>query len=276
LINLPDADSLNVQRSDPPLIGITVDNRDNTAASGKYESSIAYSRAIVKAGGLPMLLPHEPGLATVTISRLDGLVLTGGVDPDTTHFGDAMHEKARPIDARRQAFELALLDASALRPELPVLGVCLGMQLMALHAGGRLNQYLPDTLDNPSAHQNDNRHTLRIVQDDSILHQLIDTQPTPQSPTPNPHHNTVVSYHQQAVADAGAMRVIATASDGVIEAIDAPTTDRPFYLGVQWHPERGGDGPFNGALFERFVRACRSRSFPPTVPFGQPTTSARA
>ncbi len=228
-----------------PLIGITVDNRDNSADSGRYESSIAYSRAVAEAGGVPVLLPHEPELATTYATTCDGLVLTGGVDPDTAAFGEPMHPKARPIDPRRQAFELALLDAAATR-DLPVLGVCLGMQLMALRAGGRLHQYLPDVMEASEAHRDDRRHAIELRQTDSVLGQLIEAG------------CTVVSYHQQAVADAGSMRVVATAPDGVIEAIDDPS--RRFWIGVQWHPERGGAGSLNRGLFERLIAACRLTS----------------
>ena len=261
---------------DAPLIGITVDNRDNSAASGRYESSIAYSRAVAQAGGAPALLPHEPALAATYVARLDGLLLTGGVDPDTSAFGEPMHAKARPIDARRQAFELALLDAAAQRPDLPVLGVCLGMQLMALHAGGRLNQYLSDTLADAQVHQNDNRHALRLVADDSILNDVCDAQASRESGIGNRESGDVVSYHRQAVDAPGRMRVIAIAPDEVIEAIDLPTSARRFYLGVQWHPERGGAGPFNAGLFETFVSVCRARTSPPALHCDRPTTSARA
>ena len=228
-----------------PVIGITVDNRDNTANSGKYESSIAYSRAVANARAVPVLLPHEPELAATYATTCDGLVLTGGVDPDTAAFGEPMHARARPIDARRQAFELALLDAAAVR-DLPVLGVCLGMQLMALRAGGRLHQYLPDVMDASEAHRDDRRHAIELRETDSILGDEIEAG------------CTVVSYHQQAVADAGSMRVVGTAPDGVIEAIDDPS--RRFWIGVQWHPERGGEGSINRGLFERLIAACRLTS----------------
>jgi len=221
-----------------PIIGITVDNADNTAASGKYESAIAYSNVVTDAGGVPFLLPHVPELAETYIELCDGLILTGGVDPDTTQFGEPMHPLARPADSQRQAFELALLDACArLAPDKPVLGVCLGMQLMALHAGGRLDQYLPDTHAQADIHENDNQHDLVLRVADSVLGR--------------PSKTAVVSAHRQAVSHAGAMRVVADGPDGLIEAIDDPK--RRFYLGVQWHPERGGDDRLNRGLFRRLT-----------------------
>ena len=174
----------------------------------------------------------------------DGLILTGGVDPDTTPFGQRLHAKARVMDPIRQRFETALLDAGRQR-DTPVLGVCLGMQLLALHAGGTLNQYMPDTMSAEAValHINNNRHAVRILAKDSPLGGSIG-------------YEVVVSSHRQCVADPGAMRVIATAPDGVIEAIDAPA--RRFCVGVQWHPERGEDGPLNRGLIRRFVQACES------------------
>ena len=227
-----------------PVIGITADNRDNTAASGRYESPLTYSRAVARAGGVPVILPHAADLAGEYVQRLDGLVLTGGVDPRTEAFGEPTHPRARPIDPARQAFELALLDVAERRPDLPVLGVCLGMQLMALFHGGRLHQYLPDVLEKPEAHQHDARHNITLHAEGTALGVTAAQAGALE----------VVSYHQQAVADAGRLRVAATAADGVIEAIDAP--GRPFYLGVQWHPERGGDDALSLGLYRRLVGAC--------------------
>jgi gamma-glutamyl-gamma-aminobutyrate hydrolase PuuD len=104
---------------------------------------------------------------------------------------------------------------------------------------------MPETmgLDDAAAHQKDNRHGMRVKVTDSVL-----------LPGKCEGELTVVSYHQQCVSHAGRMRVVAEAPDGVIEAIDDPA--RPFYLGVQWHPERGGEGPLNRDLLRRFVAAC--------------------
>lgn len=237
-----------------PIIGITADNAGNTAASGKYESAIRYSSAVANAGGVPVVLPHELALAEAYASLCDGLVLTGGVDPDTTAFGEPMHAMARPVDGRRQAFELAVLDACRDHlPDKPVLGVCLGMQLMALHAGGRLNQYLPDTLAQPQVHEGDNRHAIELRVDDSALGAVA---------------TTVVSAHRQAVSHAGALRVVAEAPDGVIEAVDDPT--RRFYVGVQWHPERGGDDGLNRRLFRRLIEVAVGVDRPATLPPAAP------
>jgi putative glutamine amidotransferase len=230
-----------------PWIGITMDNRDNAAASGRYEVGAGYAAMVERAGGVPVMLAHQLALVEAFVDRLDGLILTGGVDPDTTAFGEPVHPKTRPMDPTRQAFELALLEAvDRRRPELPTMGVCLGMQLMSLHAGGHLNQYLPDTLPTHADHSHHVTHPLRRTTDD------------PRWAAPGTSDGDLVhSHHVQAIDDAGRLRVAARAGDGVIEAVDDP--DRPCYFGVQYHPERAPEGhdasPWNLGLFRRLVAA---------------------
>ncbi|MCX5660201.1 MAG: gamma-glutamyl-gamma-aminobutyrate hydrolase family protein [Planctomycetota bacterium] len=234
-----------------PLIGITVDNKNDSATSNRYESSIHYSRGIALAGGLPLLLPQEPALAEEYVALCDGILLTGGSDPRMERFGKAMHPEAKPVDAGRQEFELAVLAALDRAAGKPALGVCLGMQFMALHAGGNLNQHLPETLATATDHQRDNRHAIRVLAADSVVLREAGGAGASENAGGD---LTVVSWHHQAVNDAGRLRTVAVAPDGVIEAIDDPS--RKFYLGVQWHPERGGDGRLNRDLLRRFVASC--------------------
>ncbi|MFA9477308.1 gamma-glutamyl-gamma-aminobutyrate hydrolase family protein [Phycisphaerales bacterium AB-hyl4] len=236
-----------------PRIGITVDNIQRSAASGQYCSAIAYSKAVTRAGGLPLLLPHDPAMAREYVVSCDGLLLTGGDDPAMEPFGETTDPRARVIDPTRQAFELAMLDAAASRRDRAVLGVCLGMQLMALHAGGRLNQYLPDTLspENAKAHQDNHLHEVSLAREaQNPLRACVAGR--------GDGVNYVVSSHRQAVAAAGSLSVIAQTRDGTIEAI--ADLGRPFYVGVQWHPERAGpEHPaLNAELLRRFVDASRS------------------
>lgn len=217
-----------------PLIGITTDvvGIDGRERCAMYPS---YARAVAAAGGVPVLLAHEPGAIDVLIARLNGFVFTGGDDPMMEPFGVATDPRATRLHPDRQAFETALLRRLAeSRPETPVLGICLGMQMMALVAGGTLEQYMPDRGDAAALHW---EHEHAIVG----------------GPGWRFGGGPVLSRHKQAVSAAGGMRVAATAPDGVIEAVDDPA--RPFYLGVQWHPERTADAGCGADIFAALVRA---------------------
>ncbi|MEM6256825.1 MAG: gamma-glutamyl-gamma-aminobutyrate hydrolase family protein [Planctomycetota bacterium] len=238
-----------------PFLGITVDNKENTAESGTYESAVRYSLAVAKAGGLPVLLPHASELAGAYLEQIDGLILTGGADPAMEPFGCETDHRARRIAPGRQAFELALLETIDRHYEevdrdkhLPVLGVCLGMQLMALHHGASMDQYMPESMGEQaaSAHIDNAEHTLVFEHNDSVL---------------RPSEQPVVSSHRQRITDAGALRVVARAADETIEAVDDPS--RPFYLGVQWHPERkdlNADDPLNLGLICKLVETAAASS----------------
>lgn len=231
-----------------PLIGITVDNKDAAVAdaSGTYESHVRYSACVAKAGGVPVLLPQEPDLVDEYLRLCDGILFTGGNDARVDEiYGEPLHPKSKPVDPRRQAFELALLRGLRPLPEKPVLGICFGMQIMTLAAGGKMNQHLPDTLNEVRAHvhQKCNKHEIEMLVSDSPL-------------DPDTARGcAIVSSHHQAMTDTGSLRLIAQAPDGTVEAVDDPS--RPFYLGVQWHPERGGDGALNQGVIDLLVEACR-------------------
>jgi putative glutamine amidotransferase len=232
-----------------PVIGLETDFVTDSRQIERCTLRWSYCQAVIDAGGLPLMLPPEPQLAQAYVAQCDGVILTGGDDPRTEAFGEPTHARARPIEARRQAFIMALLDALALQPGKPVLGVCLGMQMMALHAGGRLHQYLPEILPDALLHQQCNLHPIQLNHRQSVLFTDLETDQA--SPS-------VVSSHQQAVADSGQLRVVAQAFDGVVEAVDDP--GRRFYAGVQWHPERGDDSPLSLGLWKRFVEVSRNAS----------------
>ncbi len=229
-----------------PIIGITTDNKENTSQSPHYEVSALYAEKIGQAGGVPIYLSQEISQIDAYLKLCHGFLFTGGLDPKTEIFGQPTHPKARPIAQTRQDFEMALLARLHYNaPEKPVLGICLGCQMMALSQCAVLNQYLPDTLENPEQHQHGNQHTIQIIQQDSVLVGAVSMEDLQSDP--------VASYHQQAIHKKGNLRIVAKSQDKIIEAVDDPS--HHFFLGVQWHPERGGQGPLNQGLFNRFVAA---------------------
>jgi len=193
---------------------------------------------VAKAGGTPILLPPLPAMAHEHAALCSALVLTGGNDPLTEPFGAPTHPKAERVLPTRQAYELAVLHAFDERPEKPVLGICLGMQYMALVAGGELDQHLPETTPTAEDHTGERMHRVEPVDGSRLT------------------AGEVMSSHHQAVCDAGALAVAAVAHDGVIEAVRDPS--RGFYLGVQWHPERTDDYALGQGLFDRLVEAARA------------------
>jgi putative glutamine amidotransferase len=172
----------------------------------------------------------------------DGFVFTGGDDPRTEEFGQQTHPNATPMNDQRQRYEVALLRAlEAKRREAPVLGVCLGMQLMTLVAGGKLDQYLPESHPSHEDHYGKD-HPVRPRTAGKSSSQTLE--------------GVVASHHRHAGAGPGALAVIAVAPDGVIEAVE--DSSRHFYLGVQWHPERTSDPRLGRELFDRLIRATRA------------------
>jgi len=214
-----------------PVIGLTLDSEPPGGYSKLpwYALRENYCTAITLAGGLPILLPHEPDHVEAYLARIDGLVVTGGAfDVDPALFGAASKHATVTTKDRRTAFELALTRGAIAR-DLSVLGICGGQQLLNVALGGTLIQHIPDEILNPLAHEQPNPrtepgHSVRVTPG-TLLHRITQALELP-----------VNSAHHQAVKDVAPGLVIdATAEDGVIEGIEGP--DRRFCLGVQWHPE---------------------------------------
>ncbi len=220
-----------------PLIAITPDLLDRNGHE-TIRCTSAYARAIWDAGGHGVVVTPSTGSIAEMVSRFDGFVLSGGDDPCTESFGVPTHPKTTRVHPIRQSFETALLvelrDRDA---DKPVLGVCLGMQMMALVAGGALDQFMPESVSTHDEHW-ENTHEVSPVTGVDFP------------------EGSVRSKHHQSVNNPGSMRVIAHAPDHVVEAIDDPS--RGYYVGVQWHPERTADHVMGQGIFDSFVRACRS------------------
>jgi len=232
-----------------PVLGLTCDVIDDPppAKVTRYASRSDLAPALAEAGATPIILPPRIDRIEQYISQCDGFILSGGDDPDTRPFGQPLHPKAMLIHPERQAFETALLEA-LFQHDKPVLGICLGMQMMALVAGGSLHQHLSDApgmnTDHAAAHADHNTHAVEAIIPN---HALIANK------------SSVVSFHHQAVDEPGSLRVVARSDDAsgnVIEAIDHP--EKKAFTGVQWHPERTADPEAGTGLLRRFVQLCHT------------------
>jgi putative glutamine amidotransferase len=231
-----------------PAIGLTLDAEPAGGYSKLpwYALRQNYCDVVTRAGGLPVLLPHEPEQAEAYLDRLDGLLVTGGAfDVDPALFGArARHPSVRTKD-RRTAFELAIV-TGALQREMVVLGICGGQQLLNVVLGGTLIQHIPDEVEASLAHEQPNPrteagHVVRVARG-TLLHRITGADEL-----------AVNSAHHQAAKEVGQGVVVnATAEDGVIEGIEHP--GYRFCLGVQWHPEYL-ISPGDGRILEAFVAA---------------------
>jgi len=230
-----------------PLIGIPPVHDDRGKLSpGRTTLSLdfRYARAVEAAGAAPVCLPLQQDVSAL-VDRLDGLLVPGG--------GDFLPDRSYPAGVEFDATSRDQLDfdrrvlARALERGIPVLGVCYGMQLLAIHHGGSLHYDIATDLPEAGAHrlpESGGRHALRI-EPGTRLAAILASDAGP-----------VNSRHHQAVAEAGpGLRVCARAEDGVIEAVER--VEGPFCIGVQWHPERMEEGHME-RVFGAFVRACGS------------------
>ena len=233
-----------------PVIGLTLDSEPPGGYSKShpwYALRENYCTAVVAAGGLPILLPHEPERAADYLALIQGLIVTGGAfDVDPALFGAASRHGSVSTKDRRTQFEFAVTKG-ALDADKPVLGICGGQQLLNVVLGGTLIQHIPDEVPNALAHEQPNPrtepgHTVAITRG-SLLHRITQSDEL-----------AVNSAHHQAVKDiAPGIVVDATAPDGVIEGIEDPR--RRFCIGVQWHPEYGlSEG--DKRIFAAFIAAC--------------------
>jgi len=216
-----------------PLIGLTTYREQ--AAWGVWQQRAdvlpaQYAAAVESTGGVPVLLPPiaQPGAADVVVARLDALVVSGGADVDPARYGAQPHPRTAQWRADRDAWELALLEAAD-AVGLPVLGVCRGMQVMAVHAGGVLDQHTPDLVG----------HEGHSPGGDVFGPVEVRTVPGSRVAALLGDRLTVSCHHHQSVRSHPGLVASASADDGTLEAFEAPG-DR-FRVGVQWHPETVDD-----------------------------------
>jgi putative glutamine amidotransferase len=210
-----------------------------------------YADAVLSAGGLPVPLvaTSDADLVRQQVDSLDGLLVTGGPDVPPNLYNQAPHPKTSPVCDRRAHHDLAVVHESDNR-HMPILGICLGCQVINVARGGTLVQHLDDVDRTPPIHHSDGMdyppHTVR-VKPGSLLHRIVSKEVIEAN-----------SSHHQAIDRIGTgLEAVAWAPDGIVEAVEDPS--RPFLLAVQWHPEVIAHLPDHHALFLALVQVARNR-----------------
>jgi putative glutamine amidotransferase len=204
-----------------------------------------YVEAVGRAGGLALMVAPEPGAVSDPddlLHRVDGLIISGGVDVDPASYGAEPHPETRGWTPERDAFEIALVRRAA-ELDMPVLGVCRGMQVMNVAFGGTLLQHLPETF----GHEDHRRVPGNF---DEADHDVSLAPDSLAATAAGQLRHTTKSHHHQGVDEIGEGLVVTgtSAIDDLPEAIELP--DRRFVLGVQWHPEADEHSPVIGALVQ--------------------------
>jgi putative glutamine amidotransferase len=228
-----------------PIIGIGSDVEHVEGHRDRAFTYLTYVESLRRAGAVPVLIPPQPENAAELVEGLDGILLAGGEDCDPGLYGQERHPEVTDVmDERRQSNDFALAKA-AREKGIPTLGICLGLQMMNVAAGGSLVQHLETEIQHASLPENRGRHDVIVKQGTKLA-----------SIVPAAELN-VNSSHHQAIGDiAEGLHVTAHAPDGVIEGLEDPR--HPFYVGVQWHPEdMKGEGSAN-MMFGAFVQAARA------------------
>jgi putative glutamine amidotransferase len=232
-----------------PIIGITIGYSHQNHEFFTLRDD--YVRAVETAGGLPIVLaPGRAEDAPDLLSRIDGLLMTGGADVDPGLYGEEPHETVTRIIPERDAFEIGLC-REILRKDGPLLAICRGHQVLNVATGGTLVQDIPSQISgakdhDPDAERWETAHKVRILPG-TRLREILGTETI-----------DVNSFHHQAVRQLGQGLVVSASStaDGVIEGIEMP--GRRLALGVQWHPEAFWDRQEGfQPLFETLVKASR-------------------
>lgn len=216
-----------------PVIGLTTYREHAAWGVWRQRADVLpsqYAAAVEATGSVPVLLPPAglSGAADAVVRRLDGLVISGGADVDPGRYGAAPHPRTAGWREDRDAWELALLDAAE-AIGLPVLGVCRGMQLMAVHAGGALDQHTPELVG-------DDRHS---PGGDVFGEVEVRTAPGSRVAALVGDRLAVHCHHHQSVREHPGFEAAAHAADGTLEAMERP--GERFCVAVQWHPETVAD-----------------------------------
>jgi putative glutamine amidotransferase len=214
-----------------------------------------YLDAVQRAGGLALMLPVDPLLSEnpgEALEKIDGLILAGGADIDPSYYGEPAHAHTVGTVPERDAFEIALV-RGAIERDLPVLGICRGMQLINVALGGTLHQHLPELLEH-------SEHRRVLGSFEGAAHDVNLCAGSLAARVIGERTHTSKSHHHQGVDRLGEGLVVSgiSAIDSLTEAIELP--GRRFVLGVQWHPEADRESPVIAGLVASATAALASAS----------------
>jgi gamma-glutamyl-gamma-aminobutyrate hydrolase PuuD len=232
-----------------PIIGLNCEVSKLKAFFSEFElvCDYRYVRAIIRAGGVPVLVPINPKKRDLgrLLDRLDGLVMVGGADIHPGFYGERDRHRLEPMYRGRTKFDMTLYRMAA-RRRLPILAICYGTQLINVAHGGTLHQDIQKQIRQSKNHRSKRNPFHSVMLD------------------PNSHLAKIFgksrfhvhSEHHQSVKKLGkSFRAVGWSPDAVIEAIEGP----PRVLAVQWHPERQEKDPVQRKLFRSFITLCKSK-----------------
>jgi putative glutamine amidotransferase len=235
-----------------PIIGITTSQSTNSYDQPTVSLSQAYVKAIIQAGGIPVLVPSliaNEGWRSL-YNKFDGILFSGGGDISLDQFRGEPHPRIDDIEPERDRIELNFLQA-AVTDGKPFLGICRGCQLMNVGMGGTLYTHIPDQL--PGALDHAYPGNMRTV----LVHEVKIEEGTKIADILGEPIVHVNSHHHQGLKDiASSLRISGYAPDGLVEAIELP--GHPFGVAVQWHPEWLTDQQPTRNLFRKFVETSES------------------
>jgi len=230
-----------------PLIGITTSGQQIT---GNFFLRREYVEAVRIVGGIPILLPPgQPDLAATILEQVDGLIFSGGGDIDPAAYNGSPHPTIYNLDSERDYSELALAQL-VLGTDIPVLGICRGLEVLVVATGGSLIPHLPDEFGEAVVHRADQLHYAEHnvqISPESRLASIVGTTET----------KVMSKHHQAARIVPLEWRVTARAADGVIEALEHE--QHPWAIALQWHPELSLNDPIQQRIFQAFVTTASIR-----------------
>jgi putative glutamine amidotransferase len=234
-----------------PVIGLTTSRMPNPSRQPAFGTSVPYPKSVADAAGLPVLIPLNlsDGDLDLLLTRVDGILFTGGYDIDPRQYGNQPHPKVEGVDANRDRVEIHLVQAM-IHQGKPFFGICRGCQVINIALGGSLYEDLPEQFPGDVQHDNHDHprnylaHNIDVISD-THLSQILAVTTT-----------GVNSLHHQGIYKlAAGLQSSALAPDGLVEAFEV--VNYPFGLAVQWHPEELQEHASMRSLFQAFVQSCQ-------------------